>query len=577
MQSGATHEVLNQPPPLEDYSLYASDAALREGLVREGGGGFEAELHAFGVEVGRAESFALGRQANRFTPELRTHDRFGHRIDEVDYHPAWHAVMRLAIEHRLHNLPWRAAQARAAGGAAPAREAAPGAIVARAALHSMLAQVEAGSCCPLTMTFAAWPVLRDDAALAAEWGPALSGTRYEPRLLPVSQKSAALIGMAMTEKQGGSDVRANTTRASATGDGCFALDGHKWFCSAPMSDAFLVLAQLEAGAGRGGLSCFFVPRVLPDGTRNPFALQRLKDKLGNRSNASSEVEFRGSWARLVGEPGRGVRTILEMVQHTRLDCVSGSAGLMRQAAAQAIHHAQHRAAFGRRLAEHALMQNVLADLALESEAASALMLRLARAFEAPGDAGERAFARIATAAAKYWVCKRTPQAILEAMECLGGNGYVEESMLPRLYREAPVNAIWEGSGNVICLDVLRALVREPDCAPALLAELRQARGADRRLDAWTARLEAELADPADAELRARRTVERVALALEASLLVRFAPPFVADAFCAARLGSEDGLAGLHFGALPRGIECARIVERAGVGGASQAPAAVDTR
>jgi putative acyl-CoA dehydrogenase len=544
----STHEVLNQPPPLEDYSLYETDTALREGMAREGGGGFEAELRAFGALVGRAESFALGRQANRFAPELRTHDRFGHRIDEVEFHPAWHAVMRLAMEHRVQNLPWARSE--------------PGAIVARAALHSMLSQVEAGSCCPLTMTFAAWPVLREDAALAAEWGPKLRGTVYEPRLLPVREKPSALVGMAMTEKQGGSDVRANTTRAAPAGEGGFALTGHKWFCSAPMSDAFLVLAQLEGG----GLSCFFVPRVLPDGTRNPFGLQRLKDKLGNRSNASSEVEFRGSWARLVGEPGRGVRTILEMVQHTRLDCVSGSAGLMRQAVAQAIHHAEHRSAFGRRLVEQPLMQNVLADLALESEAATALMLRLARAFEAPAGSAERAFARIATAAAKYWVCKRTPQAIVEAMECLGGNGYVEESILPRLYREVPVNAIWEGSGNVICLDVLRALVREPECAPALLDEIKLAKGADRRLDAWTAKLEAELADPADAELRARRTVERIALALQASLLVRGAPGFVADAFCAARLGDADGLAGLQFGALPRGVEVKKAVERAGTGG-----------
>jgi putative acyl-CoA dehydrogenase len=547
MEPSATHEVLNQPPPLEDYSLFESDTALREGHAREAGGAFENELRAFGALVGRAEFFTLGRQANRATPELRTHDRYGHRIDEVEFHPAWHAVMRLAMEHRVHNLPWAWPE--------------PGSIVARAVLHSMLAQVEAGSCCPLTMTFAAWPVLREDKDLALEWGPRVFGTEYEPRLLPPAKKPAVLIGMAMTEKQGGSDVRANTTRAEPAGrPGEYVLTGHKWFCSAPMSDAFLVLAQI---APAGGLSCFFVPRVLPDGTRNPFILQRLKDKLGNRSNASSEVEFRGTWGRLLGEPGRGVRTILEMVQHTRLDCVSGSAGLMRQAVAQALHHAHHRSAFGRRLIDQPLMQNVLADLALESEAATALMLRLARAFDSPDDPAERAFARIATAAAKYWVCKRTPQAIAEAMECLGGNGYVEDSILPRLYREAPVNAIWEGSGNVICLDVLRALVREPECANALLEELRLARGGDRRLDAWVGKLEKELADPADAELRARRTVERIALALQAALLVRFAPPFVADAFCAARLGDPEGIAGLQFGALPRGVEAGKVVERAG--------------
>jgi len=547
MEPIATHEVLNQPPPLEDYSLYETDTALREGLAREAGGAFEAEVKTFGALVGSKETFALGRAANRFTPELRTHDRFGHRIDEVEFHPAWHAVMRLAMEHHVHNLPWAWAE--------------PGAVVARAVLHSMLAQVEAGSCCPLTMTFAAWPVLREDKDLAAEWGPSLFGTAYEPRLLPLAEKPSVLIGMAMTEKQGGSDVRANTTRAAAAGDGSFSLTGHKWFCSAPMSDAFLMLAQLEP---KGGLSCFFVPRIRPDGARNAIHLQRLKDKLGNRSNASSEIELRGAWGRLVGEPGRGVRTILEMVQHTRLDCVSGSAGLMRQAVAQALHHARHRDAFGRKLSEQPLMQNVLADLALESEAATALMLRLARAFEAPPGSAERAFARIATAAAKYWVCKRTPQAIVEAMECLGGNGYVEESILPRLYREAPVNAIWEGSGNVICLDVLRAVVREPECVPALLDELRLAKGADPRLDTWLTRLEAELADPADAELRARRTVERIALAVQASLLVRFAPPFVADAFCAARLGDAEGIAGLQFGALPRGVDVGKVVERAGV-------------
>jgi putative acyl-CoA dehydrogenase len=546
-----THEVLNQPPPLEAYSLYETDAALREGLAREGGTGFEAAVKAAGSALGSAEAFALGRQANRFTPELRTHDRFGHRIDEVEYHPAWHDVMRLAMAHRVHNLPWCHPQ--------------PGAQVARAALLSMLAQVEAGACCPITMTFAAWPVLRNDPALAQEWGPRLRGTAYEPRLAPAHEKQAVLVGMAMTEKQGGSDVRANTTRAAKAGThegrDAFALTGHKWFCSAPMSDAFLVLAQQERG-----LSCFFVPRLRPDGTRNAIHLQRLKDKLGNRSNASSEIELHAAWGLLLGEPGRGVRTILEMVQHTRLDCVAGSTGLVRQAVAQAIHHAEHRAAFGRRLAEQPLMQNVLADLALEAEAATALMLRLARAFEAPEGSAERAFARIATAAGKYWVCKRAPQAIAEAMECLGGGGYVEESILPRLYREAPVNAIWEGSGNVICLDVLRALVREPECAPALLDEIKLAKGADRRLDTWTARLEAELTDPADAELRARRLVERIALALQASLLVRGAPGFVADAFCAGRLGDADGIAGLQFGALPRGVECVKVVERAGVRG-----------
>ncbi len=538
-----THDVTNQPPPLAGYDLFATDRALREGVAREAAAWAEERLRAFGCLLGDARTLELGRQANRHPPELRTHDRFGHRIDEVEFHPAWHEVMRLAMAHAVHNLPWREPRA--------------GAHVARAALLSLLAQVEAGSCCPITMTFACLPTLRAEPAVAAEWEPRVLGTEYEPRLVPAAQKSAVLVGMAMTEKQGGSDVRANTTRALPieAGSGAYALVGHKWFCSAPMSDAFLTLAHTERG-----LTCFLVPRWRPDGARNAIELQRLKDKLGNRSNASSEIEYRGAWARRVGPEGRGVRTILEMVQHTRLDCVAGSAGLLRQAVAQATHHAAHRSAFGRRLVEQPLMQNVLADLALESEAATALMLRLARAFDEGGsDPRERAFARIATALAKYWVCKRTPHAIYEAMECLGGNGYVEESVLPRLYREAPLNAIWEGSGNVICLDVLRARVREPETVPALLDELRLARGGDRRLDAAVATLEGELASSADAEARARRLVERLAVALQASLLVRVAPPAVADAFCASRLGGEGHLT---FGTLPAGTPFREIVERA---------------
>jgi putative acyl-CoA dehydrogenase len=542
-RGGETHEVLNQPPPLEGQDLHGGDAALREGLRREGGGFAEERVAAFGRLLGRPETLDLGRLANQHPPELRSHDRFGHRIDEVEFHPAWHEVMRLAMANAVHCLPWR--------------EPRPGAHVARSSLHFMLAQVEAGSCCPLTMTFACVPTLRLEPALAAEWEPRILGLDYEPRLVPAERKGAVLVGMAMTEKQGGSDVRANTTRAFALEGGggtAYELLGHKWFCSAPMSDAFLTLAWSERG-----LSCFLVPRFRPDGIRNPFQLLRLKDKLGNRSNASSEVEYRGTFARLVGEEGRGVRTILAMVHHTRLDCVSGSAGLLRQALVQALHHAAHRAAFGRRLVEQPLMANVLADLALESEAATALMLRLARAYdEAPADAAQRAFARIATAVAKYWVCKRVPGAIGEAMECLGGSGYVEESGLPRLYREAPVNAIWEGSGNVICLDVLRAMGREPGCVEALQDELRAARGGDRRLDAWTSALEAELARPDDAEPRARRLVERMALGLQASLLVRFAPPEVADAFCAGRLAEG----GLGFGTLPPGLGLAAIVSRA---------------
>jgi len=540
-----THAVENQPPPFEEVNLFDTDAALREGVAREGAGWAEPALRRYGALCGGREMQRLGRLANEFAPQLRTHDRFGHRIDEVEFHPAWHALMDTAVAAGLHNLPWREPRA--------------GAQVARAALLFLHAQAEAGSCCPLTMTFAALPALRHQPEVLAAWEPRLLATEYDPRPAPASQKRAALIGMAMTEKQGGSDLRTNSTRARALGRGGpgteYALEGHKWFCSAPMCDAFLTLARSERG-----IACFLVPRFREDGTRNPFRLQRLKDKLGNRSNASAEVEYRDTLAVMVGPDGRGVRTILEMVQHTRLDCVSASAGLLRQAVAQALHHAAHRAAFGRRLVDQPLMRNVLADLALESEAATALALRLARAFDAaPHDPAERAFARLATAVAKFHVCKRAPAAIGEAMECLGGGGYVEESVLPRLYREAPVNAIWEGSGNVICLDVLRALSREPECLPALRAELHAARGGDRRLDAFAAALERELARGDDAEARARRLAERLALALAAALLVRGAPAAVADAFCASRLAGDGGQA---YGTLPPGVDLAPLLARA---------------
>ena len=539
---GATHVVENQPPPFEDVNLLDTDPALAEGLAREGGGWAEERVRAYGAVMGSARVLELGRLANRFPPELTAFDRFGHRIDEVRFHPAWHELMALSMQHAVHALPWR--------------EPRPGAQVARTALHSILSQVEAGHACPITMTFACVPALRTDEKRAGEWEPRVLSTEYDPRSRPAGEKSAATLGMAMTEKQGGSDVRANTTRARALGGDSYELVGHKWFCSAPMSDAFLTLALLEEGAPP---TCFLVPRWRPDGSRNPFHIQRLKEKLGNRSNASSEVEYRGTWAQRVGPEGRGIRTILEMVHHTRLDCVSGSTGLMRMALAQALHHARHRRAFGRRLLEQPLMRNVLADLALEVEAATALMLRLARAFDAaPTDPVERAFARIATAVGKFWVCKRAPNAIGEAMECLGGNGYVEDAPLARLYREAPVNAIWEGSGNVICLDVLRAALREPETLEALRAELALARGADRRLDAALEALAADLADPADAELRARSLVGRLATGLQASLLVRGAPGPVADAWCASRLGAPEPL----FGALPAGCDFDAILERA---------------
>jgi len=542
MDHGATHTVVNQAPPLEDTNLFDTDRALCEGLAREGAGWAADRVRAYAEVMGSAEVLALGRDANRHAPELTAFDRFGHRIDEVAFHPAWHALMGLAMQHAVHALPWR--------------EPRPGAHVARSAMHAILNQVEAGHACPITMTFACVPTLRAEKAVADEWEPRVLATRYDAQSRPAREKSAATIGMAMTEKQGGSDVRANTTRAHPIGGDAFELVGHKWFCSAPMSDAFLTLALTRDGAPP---TCFLVPRWRPDGSRNSFHIQRLKDKLGNRSNASSEIEYRGTWARRVGAEDCGVRTILAMVHHTRLDCVSGSTGLMRMALAQALHHARHRAVFGRQLALQPLMRNVLADLTLEVEAATALMLRLARAYDAAADdPAERAFARIATAVAKYWVCKRAPHAIGEAMECLGGNGYVEEAILARLYREAPVNAIWEGSGNVICLDVLRAIVREPDTLPALRAEIGLARGADRRLDAALLRIDADLADPADAESRARGVVERLAVALQASLLLRVAPAPVADAFCASRLG--DG--GRLFGTLPAGTDFAALLERA---------------
>jgi putative acyl-CoA dehydrogenase len=535
-----THEVTNQPPPLVGYDV-AQDAALLEGLRREGAGWDEAALHALGSLAGSEEAIAWGFEANRHPPELRTHDRFGNRIDEVAFHPAWHRLLETAVAHGLHGMPWR--------------EPRPGAHVARAARFYVWSQVESGHGCPISMTYAAIPVLRRSLDLAARVEPALTSQTYEPVLRPLDEKRGALCGMAMTEKQGGSDVRANTTRAVPLVDGTYAITGHKWFCSAPMSDAFLVLAQAPAG-----LSCFFLPRVLPDGTRNVMRMQRLKDKLGNRSNASSEIELDGALAERIGEEGRGVATIIEMVNHTRLDCIAGTAALMRQALAQAIHHARHRCAFGLRLIEQPLMRNVLADLALESEAATALLLRLARAIDRQGEPREAAFGRLGIALGKYWVCKRGPMHTGEAMECLGGNGYVEETILPRLYREAPVNSIWEGSGNVNALDLLRALTKHPAALETYLDELAAARGGDARLDRAAAALREELGRaPGIHEHDARRLVERMALALQAALLVQHAPPAVADAFCASRLGGEGGFA---FGTLPAGADTQAIVERA---------------
>jgi putative acyl-CoA dehydrogenase len=533
----STHEVTNQPPPLVGYDVAGADVALLEGVRREGGGWDEDGLRALGTLAGSEQAIAWGVEANRFAPELRSYDRFGNRIDEVAFHPSWHRLLEVAVSHGLHGAPWREPRA--------------GAHVARAARFAVWSQVESGHGCPISMTYAAVPVLRRRPDLAALFEPVLTSTTYEPGLRPLREKSGALCGMAMTEKQGGSDVRANTTRAEPFDGDTYALTGHKWFCSAPMCDAFLVLAQAP-----GGLTCFFLPRVLPDGTRNAFRIQRLKDKLGNRSNASSEIELDGALALRIGDEGRGIATIIEMVNHTRLDCIAGAASLMRQAFAQAAHHARHRRAFGALLVDQPLMRNVLADLALESEAATVLLLRLAGAF----DRGETAFARIGIALGKYWVCKRTPAHVCEALECLGGNGYVEESIMPRLYREAPLNSIWEGSGNVNALDLLRALARQPESLEAYRREVALARGADARLDDAAAAVDDSLALAGDdREAQARRIVERMALVLQASLLVRHAPAAVADAFCAARLGGDGGLA---FGTLPLAADTRGIVDRA---------------
>jgi putative acyl-CoA dehydrogenase len=555
-----THSVANQPPPLVGLDVFASNLPLVEATEREGAGWIRERASALGRFVGEAggPQDLWGRLANEHKPVLHTHDRYGNRIDEVEFHPAWHQLMTMGVEHELHSLPWTSNE--------------PAAHAARAAIYMTGMQAEAGYACPITMTFAVVPALRAQPELAATWEPLVTATTYDPRSIPAAEKGSAIAGMAMTEKQGGSDVRANTTYARPLNGGGagaeYQLTGHKWFCSAPMSDIFLVLAQAEsAGGDAEGLSCFLMPRVLPDGTRNAMHIQRLKDKLGNRSNASSEIELHNAWAQMVGEPGRGVPTIIEMVGHTRLDCVIGAAAGMRAAVVQATHHAAHRAAFGKTLIDQPLMQNVLADLCLESEAATALAMRLARAYDEAGndaregvdDSDAQLFKRVATAVGKFWACKRAPNHAFEAMECLGGNGYVEDSGMPRLYREAPLTSIWEGSGNVISLDVLRALSRSPRSLEVFLGEVELARGADARLDAHVQRLKSQFAeDPATLEPRARRVVEGMALALEGSLLVRSAPPAVADAFCAARLGGDGGL---EYGTLPAGSDFETIIAR----------------
>jgi putative acyl-CoA dehydrogenase len=542
----ATHEVTNQPPPLENFNSFDEDRPMVEALSREGADWAAERARDWGKVCGSAQVIRWGFEANEKKPILRTHDRFGNRIDEVEFDSSWHELMRLGTAEGLHASPWR--------------EPGPGAHVARAALFMLLMQAEGGVGCPISMTYSGIPAIRAQPELAEEWEPRFLSLDYDQRSMPADQKRGALCGMAMTEKQGGSDVRANTTIAEPINGGGpgaeYEITGHKWFCSAPMCDAFLVLAQADSG-----LSCFLMPRWTPDGERNRFHLQRLKDKLGNRSNASSEVEFRGAWARLIGEEGRGVPTIIEMVNHTRLDCVIGSTAGMRAGVAQATWHAAHRSTFGKLLSEQPLMLNVLADLCVESEAATISSLRLARAYDeaAAGDEDARSFRRLANAVLKYWICKRGPVHAVEALECLGGNGYVEESGMPRLYRESPLSSIWEGSGNVQCLDVLRAMVRHPESVEAFAAEVGEGAAAEPRLDVFGRKLRDDLSsDPETMEIRARQLVERMALALQGSLLVRFGDPAVADAFCASRL---EGNWGRAFGTLPAGTDFQRIVKR----------------
>lgn len=538
-----THEIQNQPPAFENVNLYLSDRPLQEAVEREGAGWARESLTAFGALTGSADYLELGALANENRPVLHTHDRFGHRVDLVKFHPAYHTLMRTAIEHGLHSAPWT--------------QPGPGAHVARAAMCYLQSQVEAGHGCPITMTFACIPSIRTTPALAAQWEPKITARVYDPSNRPHEQKAGLTIGMAMTEKQGGSDVRANSTRAyplGASGAGeAYELVGHKYFVSAPMCDAFLVLAQAP-----GGLSCFLLPRWRPDGSKNPLQIQRLKNKMGNVSNASSETELRGALAWMVGEEGRGVRTIIDMVAMTRFDCMMGSSAGMRMGLSQALHHCRHRAAFGKPLIDQPLMQNVLADLCLDSEAALTLTLRVARALDRMSDEREQLLMRLATPVGKYWICKRTPQHAYEAMECIGGSGVMEDGPMPRLFRESPVNAIWEGSGNVQALDMLRAVQKSPASLGVFLDEVAQARGADRHFDAFLQRLQKDLSSFDEVEYRARDLVDRMALVLQASLLLRHAPSVVAEAYCASRLTGGDGV---NYGRLPRGVDCRAIIQR----------------
>ncbi len=547
----------NQTPPLCDYNLFATDEALQEAVKREGAAAHGAQLARDGAAIGCAASFEHGRLANRHPPALQSFNVRGERIDALEFHPSWHALMEGIAARGYHSAPWAREDGRSV----------PGAHVARAAGYLMQAQVECGTLCPTTMTYGAIAALRRDSELARDWLPKLLTRTYDRRDLPIERKQGALIGMGMTEKQGGSDVRTNTTRAERTSDGSYRVNGHKWFFSAPQCDAHLVLAQAASG-----LSCFFMPRRLPDGTRNGILIQRLKDKLGNRSNASSEVEFVDAWAQRLGEEGRGVPTILEMGTYTRLDCVLGSAGMMRQAVVQALHHARHRRAFGASLLEQPLMRRVLADLVIESEAATALSLRLAHAFEsdAPSEATLR---RALTSAAKFWVCKRGCELSAEAMEVLGGNGYTEELALARIVREMPVNSIWEGSGNIMCLDVLRAFAKSPSTSEVVLRELSATRGQNRYFDAAYERFAAQVTTGFE-EAFARHFAQAFITLMQASLLLGAAASAaaaaaggsrgaraVAEAFCATRLDPEAGW-GAAFGSSRAALDVDALLDRA---------------
>ena len=536
----ATHEVINQAHALENYNAYTRNIPLHEAVAREGAGWAQDWLTACGAEVGSAEWIEHGRLANVNTPQLRLFDRYGNRRDEVEFHPSWHACLTWLKGNGCDTGPWA--------------EPKKGAHVARAAAYVMFAEIEDGSLCPTTMTYGAVPVLKQVPEIARDWMPLMLSREYDKRVIPATQKKGVLIGMGLTEKQGGSDVRANTTRAEPLGDGTWRIVGHKWFLSAPMCDAFLVTAQSPKG-----LSCFFVPRWTPDGRLNEIRIQRFKDKMGDRSNAGTEAEFWGSTGWLVGEEGRGIPTVLEMGVYTRLDCAIGSTGIMRAALSQAMHHAGLRSAFGKRLREQPLMMNVLADMALETEAATALSLRLARAFDAQEDESEGLLRRLLTPVAKLWICKRCPTLVAEAMEVHGGNGYVEEGPMPRLFRQSPLNSIWEGSGNVMCLDTLRALARQPKSAEVLAAEIAPALGKNAAYDRHVAQLQSSLRDADGIETRARSLTQDIALAMQGALLLRFAPAAVGEAFCASRLAGDWGHV---LGTLAKNTDFETILQRA---------------